>query len=258
MKRFLHNLLQKLDLYDYYKIFADKFFKNKTKKLEEFKRLKFYSQFVKKENLCFDIGANYGNRSEIFLKLGAKVVAVEPQPLPNKFLKRKFKDQIIIDNRAIGSEDGNAKMFISSASTLTSLSSEWIDMVKENRFKKATWNNQIEVKVTTLDNLINQYGTPNFCKIDVEGYELEVLKGLSKSIEYISFEFTFPEFVDKAIKCLNHLSTLGKIMCNYSQGEKMELGLREWVSPNIFIDSLNEFSDRGIIDGDIYIKYLKD
>lgn len=256
MKRFLYNVLQSLDLYDYVKIFKDKFFKSKQKKIEEIKRFNFYSQFVKKEDLCFDIGANYGNRSEIFLKLGAKVIAVEPQPLPYKFLKRKFKNKITIDSRALGSENGNAKMFISSASTLTSLSTEWIDKVKENRFKEATWNNQIEVEVTTMDNLIDQYGKPDFCKIDVEGYEFEVLKGLSKSIKYISFEFTFPEFVDKAINCIEHLNQLGKMVCNYSEGEKMELGLNEWVSPNIFIDSLNKFSDRGIIDGDIYVKYL--
>ena len=41
--------------------------------------LRFYSRFIHKGDLCFDVGAHMGNRTEIFLKLGANVIAVEPQ-----------------------------------------------------------------------------------------------------------------------------------------------------------------------------------
>ena len=59
--------------------------KVKRKRLASRRGLNFYSELIKKDDLCFDIGANYGNRSEVFIKLGAKVVAFEPQPKPLNF-----------------------------------------------------------------------------------------------------------------------------------------------------------------------------
>ncbi len=43
------------------------------------KRLSFYRQFIDPDDIVFDVGANMGNRSKIFSKLGKKVVGVEPQ-----------------------------------------------------------------------------------------------------------------------------------------------------------------------------------
>ena len=54
------------------------------------KVLNFYSQFIKKGDLCFDVGAHKGNRTEIFLKLGARVVAIEPQERCVRYLQSKF------------------------------------------------------------------------------------------------------------------------------------------------------------------------
>ncbi len=256
MNNKLNKLLRQLDLYDYLKIFKDRFFKSDDEKINEKKRFNFYSTLINKDDLCFDIGANYGNRSEVFLKLGAKVVAFEPQPKPLKFLRRKFKDNIIIEDKALGLKAGKSDLFISSSSTLTSMSEEWIDGVKNSRFKQANWNDKIEVEVVTLDKMIDKYGKPAFCKIDVEGFEFEVLKGLTQPIGTISFEFTIPEFVDKAIDCVNYLKNLDKILCNYSSGETLVFAFDEWLNPQDFIQAFKSFPNKGIIDGDIYVKFL--
>ena len=256
MNKIIYNFLQQVDLYDHFKLFKDRYFKSEQEKINEQKRCDFYSTLIKKNDLCFDIGANYGNRSEVFLKLGAKVVAFEPQPKPLRFLKRKFNSSITIVDKALGSKPGKSNLFISSASTLTSMSEEWIEKVKTRRFKQANWNNKIEVEVTTLDQMINEYGKPDFCKIDVEGFELEVLKGLKQKIGTISFEFTIPEFIDKAIDCIKHLNSLGQIICNYSPGETLKFSSEKWLSPNDFITLFNTLPANGVIDGDIYIKFL--
>jgi FkbM family methyltransferase len=256
MKYNVYELLHQLDLFDFLKIFKDKFFKSRREKNNEQRRFDFYSSLIRKNDLCFDVGANYGNRSEVFLKLGAKVIAFEPQPKPLKFLRRKFKNNITILDKALGAHPGKSNLFISSASTLTSMSKEWIEKVKTNRFKQANWNNKIEVEMTTLDEMIVKYGKPDFCKIDVEGFEFEVLKGLTQPIGIISFEFTIPEFVDKAIECINYLNKLGKIICNYSSGETLIFALEEWLNPNDFITLFKTLPDKGIVDGDIYIKFL--
>jgi len=245
-----------LDVYDYLKIFKERFFLSKIEKDKKAKMISFYSKFIKQGDLCFDVGANYGNRCEAFLSLNAIVVAFEPQPRPMKFLKRKFGNQIELVNSALGSKQGKGILNISSATTLSSLSEEWIDQVKKNRFKHAEWNKKIEIDITTLDSMIKKYGIPNFCKIDVEGYELEVLKGLSKPIKTLSFEYTIPEFIDKAVDCIEYLNSLGKIVCNYSSADSMELAYTEWKNPEEFIPLFRNIVNEGIIDGDIYIQFL--
>ena len=256
MKKFLIKILSYVGIYNRIKLLRDKYFTNPIQiKINE-KLQNFYSQFVKPGDLCFDVGASYGYRTETFLKLGAKVVAVEPQNQPADFLKMKFNNDIVLVQKALGDKNEFRQMLISSANALSSLSENWVLEVKKKRYKSETWNKKTTIEVTTLDDLINRYGVPGFCKIDVEGYEYEVLQGLTKPIRLLSFEYTIPEFTDRAIMCINYLSDLGEIKCNYSSGESLKLGLDDWRKPDEFIPLFKELPVKNIIDGDIYVKFI--
>ncbi len=219
----------------------------------------FYSQFVASGQLFFDIGANYGNRAKIGLKLGADVVAVEPQDECVRIMRMCYPNskKLTILHQALGSTEGCAEMMISNASTLSTLSPDWMDSVKASgRFKNFQWDRKQSVKLTTLDALISKFGTPAFIKIDVEGYEYEVIRGLTRPVNAISFEFT-PEYIAPALACIRHLQHLGAIETNYSIGESMAFVLPDWIAAADMIDELTSYVARNRQFGDIYVRFVK-
>lgn len=217
-------------------------------------RLKMYSSLIKPGELVFDVGANIGNRVAPLLKVGAEVVAVEPQEACYTTLRKKFKDKITIVTHGVDANPGFKKFYISSKSTpLSSFSEEWVDSMKSNRFQSEKWDRVEEIEMTTLDLLIKKYGTPVFIKIDVEGYEAEVLKGLSKSVKYLSFEYTVPEYPDKAIECVNRLSEINdNVQFNYSVGESMVWALSKWLTAEEMKKHIESSEFLNTIFGDIY------
>lgn len=166
------------------------------------KEVNFYRSFLQPSNLIFDIGAYDGHKTEAFLYLANKVVSCEPdkknlQTLQTRF--RRFKKRVFIEPVAIGSSATEQTIFIHKAgSAFNTLSEKFKNVLEEDSNKN--WNEDIVftkqeiVKVETLDNLIKKHGTPNFIKIDIEGYELEAIKGLHTKVPFISIECTFPQF----------------------------------------------------------------
>ena len=221
------------------------------------KMLEFYSQFVDPSGLYFDVGANVGNRVKIFLKLGCNVVAVEPQPGCTAMLKAAYgkNRKLKIVRKALGESEGQAAMMISNTSVISSLSPEWVQAVKQSgRFSEHSWDKKRVVSVTTLDRLIEEFGVPCFIKIDVEGFEYQVLKGLSQPVKALSLEFT-PEFIESTFKCIEYLQALGNICLNYSLGETMQLALNQWVTPEEITQILQTIPENNLLFGDIYVKF---
>lgn len=221
------------------------------------KRSNFYSNFINPGELCFDVGANIGNRVDAFLNIGARVIAIEPQETCVTFLEKKYGNQIKIINKGVGAKEELLDFYISESSALSSFSTDWIKSVdKSNRFQNSNWKKVQKIKITTLDKIINECGLPVFIKIDVEGYETEVLMGLSHKIKTLSFEYTVPEQTLKALSCIATLESMDKdFMCNYSIGETMELVLNHWLSPTYMRELISDqkFTSSGF--GDIYIKF---
>lgn len=215
--------------------------------------LQLYSAFVKPGDLCFDIGANVGTRTQLFLELGARVVAVEPQMVCLRKLQRHYgsDSRVILVPQALGRQPGEAEMLVSDAHTISSMSRDWINRVEASgRFGSHRWTSRVSVPVTTLDALIEEHGVPAFCKIDVEGYEAEVVAGLSRALPCVSFEFT-PEVMETAYACVDRLGELGTTAFNYSLGETMELALPHWVDRVEMAETLRRLEESSTF-GDVY------
>jgi FkbM family methyltransferase len=225
--------------------------------LQDERMLEFYSQFLKPDDLCFDIGANVGNRLKVFRKIGAKIIGVEPQRECANALRKWYADdpKVTILEMALSHAKGKAELMTSNFHMISSLSQEWVNATKESgRFATHRWTPAGTVDLTTMDALIAEYGLPRFAKIDVEGFELNVVKGLSQPLAFLSLEFT-PETRQSSIDCLSHLEGLGEPIFNFSDGESMKLRFHEWLSFAEIIQFLESVGTSNEIWGDIYIAF---
>ncbi|MBK8389412.1 MAG: FkbM family methyltransferase [Saprospiraceae bacterium] len=210
--------------------------------------------------MYYDVGANYGNRIEPIINKGLKIIAVEPQIKCIDFLNKKYGNHITIVPKGLGEKEETKTLYISNAHTISSFSEDWIKATQESgRFSQFNWNQEQTVEITTLDTLIGIYGKPKFIKIDVEGFEYEVLKGLNSPIQTISFEYTVPERNKSVLDCMDRIMEIANqqtVLFNYSIGESMEWALDEWIS---YLDMKKEISTKRFIDtefGDIYAKTI--
>jgi FkbM family methyltransferase len=208
--------------------------------------------FLKKKNLkrisiFLDVGAHKGESINLFSKNMEikKVISFEASPKNFEFLKKK-KDyyskkfpntEIIIENIALGSEN-KEKVFKqfneSSSSTLNDINEK--SKYFKNKFKLLNFlsNKKIyetfKVQVKTLNdylekNIINKV---DFLKIDTEGYEYEILKGLESKIDcvdFIMFEHHYDNMIKKNYTFLdiNHLL----IRKNFKQIYKSKMPFRK-------------------------------
>jgi FkbM family methyltransferase len=252
MKEILKAILRKIGLYSTAITIENKI----GNYLNKQKRLEMYSQFVKKDSLVFDVGANEGNRTAIFLEIGAKVVAVEPQKDCIAILEKKFGNKISLVKKGLDESEGEKLMYKSDTNLISSFNKDYIDAVKDDRFKGANWTPSEKLEMTTLDNLIAQYGVPDFCKIDVEGFEQQVLKGLSQPLKALSYEFVVPENLANAVTCLNLLMKQGNIQCNFSKGESMDLVLKNWKTGEEMLEYIQTKEFESFSYGDIYVQFV--
>jgi FkbM family methyltransferase len=214
MKNIIKNIISILNLGTLVKIiiirlgFRQKIFEQRALVVKNM-----YKNLLKPGMLVFDIGANQGHYTAGFLLLGSKVISVEPQKDCFKILRARFRKNknVHLLNCACDAETGEKMIHISNMNTISSMSEDWISAVQNSkRFPEAEWKKTDTVKAITLESLKLSYGQPDFIKIDVEGYELNVLMGLKSKVPLISIEYTF-EIMKTTLECLEYLSKIGEI-----------------------------------------------
>tara|TARA_B100000767_G_C19731901_1_gene522096 strand:+ start:297 stop:1061 length:765 start_codon:yes stop_codon:yes gene_type:complete len=166
----------------------------------------FYEKLLDKDYLVFDLGANHGEKIEVFQRYVKDIVCYEPnKELCDKIIKRFRNNKSIIVNQNIVSNSKGMIDFtyVEGNDAYSTIFPHYLSNFSEldkNKFIKK------KIKSTTLNSEIKKYGIPNYIKIDCEGAEYLILKDLKYPIKLISFEVNLPQIYEDGVKIIKSLS----------------------------------------------------
>jgi len=227
------------------------------------KQIEFYRRLLSElrpGDLIFDIGANEGFKTDLFLRMGARVIAIEPDETNQSILEERFvryrliRKPLVIVGKAVSDKCARETMWVDGpGSAVNTLSQKWASTLKGNKARHTYGHYGLDfarnktVETTTLEELMSAHGVPIFIKIDVEGYEVNVIRSLQRPVRYLSFEVNLPEFRPEGIQCvelLGHLAAGGKF--NYAVECEQGLALERWMSADEFLKVFGHCTESAI------------
>lgn len=221
-----------------------------------------YAALIRAGDLVFDIGANRGRKTWIFRQLGARVVAVEPLlAFDNEFVPeftwRWGGDSDVIPvARAVTAEPEVTLSINRFMPYVSSVDRAWMTESSHSPKRGEPYYHpdamiQRQVPGITLDELVRQYGLPQFVKVDVEGAENTALATLSVPVPALNMEF-HQDWIPVA--ALEHMDALGRYEWNYCLNNLGQFIMPNWVDRGALLDymqaHLTESGDGAW--GDIY------
>lgn len=169
------------------------------------KEFDFYQTFLIKNKLIFDLGANLGDKSHVFLKFTDKIILYEPEEDYFERLKFRFRknNKVVLNNLLISDSVGDV---VFNSVVENEAYSSIVNNYKDNfdHLKKSLVIKKIK-KSSTLNFEINKHGIPYYIKIDCEGAENLILKNLKYNIEVLSFEANLPLFLNQTTEIIDYL-----------------------------------------------------
>ena len=188
-----------------------------------------YALILRPGELAIDVGAHVGTRARAMRRAGARVVALEPQAFFAGYLRLTLPRDVVLVEAAAGGAETTAELAVSSRHpTVSSLQAGFVDRAPDAPgFGHVRWDRTERVRMVTLDGLIARHGLPAYVKIDVEGFEIEALSGLSRAVPMISVEY-LPGFPDLSGAVIDRLAALGPYRFNPVVGERSGFLWPDW------------------------------
>lgn len=223
-----------------------------------FKEWCFYKQFVRKDSLVFDIGANIGLKSAAFIGLGARVIACEPNPVCVEILERRFRrairrGQMTVIPKAVSDQSEVIKLnqFWDGGGN-SSASSKFSDYLEEAMGPPTA---VYHVETIAGGELFQRFGCPDFIKVDVEGMDAEVLSTFPVRSSALSFEYNIaPEVIEVTHKCFSEVNRLGFTEGNYTPSTSTRFGTSKWLAVGELLGHIQTSSSLNGKWGDIIVR----
>jgi FkbM family methyltransferase len=146
------------------------------------------------ETLIYDVGAHKGEDTEFYLKKGFRVIAIEAMPefcesISNRFSEYVKSGALTVVNLAVSNSTGDIKFYVDDRVSIWGTTNQ--DWVERNKDFGAGTGRTFTIRAAKLADIMKEYGIPRYCKIDIEGNDLEALASLesiSEQPQFVSIE----------------------------------------------------------------------